>query len=517
MTSNREQWGTNFGFILAAVGSAVGLGNIWKFPFIAGMNGGAAFVLIYIICVVVIGFPVMLMEFGLGRLTHKNPVGAFRSVDRSGGKWYLVGAMGVLAGFIILSYYSVVAGWCLGYVWKALHGVFSLFQDAAHAGDHFTASAATTRWAIFYHGLFMALCISIVIGGVKSGIERASKILMPSLIIILIILVIRGVTLPGASSGLKFLFKPDFSKITGDTILVALGHAFFTLSLGMGAMITYGSYLSRKDNLVTSAIIIAILDTSVAILAGIAIFTAVFAYDLEPAAGPGLIFHVLPAIFSEMPGGAFFGLLFFLLMSIAALTSGISLLEVITAYFIDERGWPRKQATLTFGIVIFLLGIPSAMSFGALADWHPLSQTAIVSVVAGVLICILAILLGCFDFRREKIHLPSKVVTITVFASGIAVIIAGIFEKYPSILIGWSKTGWTFFDFADYLSFKYLLPLGGLLLAIFTLVVWGANRFIEELKKGSRFNPSSGLTTLILVITIILTVITFIAGIIEKT
>ncbi len=512
----REQWGSKAGFILAAAGSAVGLGNIRKFPFIAGMSGGAAFVLIYLVCVALIGFPVMLLEFTLGRQTQKNPVGAYRAADRPGGLWFLAGAMGVFAGFVILSYYSVVAGWCLGYVWKALMGTFQNFHEPAQAAAHFEKTAALTRWAIGYHLLFMAICVGIVIGGVKRGIERASKILMPSLVLILILLVVRGITLEGASEGLTFLFKPDFSKIQGDTILVALGHAFFTLSLGMGAMITYGSYLSRKDNLVVSAFTVVLLDTVVALLAGIAIFTAVFAYGLEPAAGPGLIFHVLPAVFSEMPGGAIFGLLFFLLLSIAAITSGISLLEVVTAYYVDDRGWSRTQATLTFGFVIFLLGVPSALSFGHLAGWHPLEQAALISIIIGVLGCMLALLLGCFDFREGRTRVPEKAITIGLFGGCLSMIIGGFWGRFPPFLNGWARSSWTFFDFADYFSFKYLLPLGGLLLAIFALRVWGVETFVTQLRQGGRAVPSAGVMRWILVLVVVLTIITFIAGLAGK-
>jgi len=480
----REQWGSRAGFILAATGSAVGLGNIWKFPFITGESGGAAFVLVYLVCVLLIGFPVMLLEFALGRRTRKNPVGAYKDTDKPGGAWFLAGAAGVLAGFIILSYYSVVAGWCFGYVVKALTGTFRAFEAPAMAAEHFAQTAESARWAVGYHILFMAVVVGIVLGGVRRGIERAAKILMPSLIVILVILMLRGLTLDGAGAGVAFLFKPDFSKISGDTILVALGHAFFTLSLGMGAMITYGSYLGEKVNLVTSAITVAFLDTLVALMAGVAIFTAVFAYGLEPNAGPGLLFHVLPAVFSEMPGGGIFGLLFFVLLSIAAITSGISLLEVVTAHYVDDRGWSRTQATLTFGLVIVLLGIPSALSFGQLADWHPLEGTAVVSIVIGVLGCMFAMLLGCFDFREGRMKLPEKAITISLFAGCLSMVVGGLWGKYPPFLTGWATSGWTFFDFADYFSFKYLLPLGGLLLAIFALKVWGVDEFIKELRRG---------------------------------
>lgn len=439
----RELWGSRAGFILAATGSAVGLGNIWKFPFMAGMSGGAAFVLVYLVCVALIGFPVMLLEFALGRRTRKDPVGAYRAVDRTGLFW-VAGAIGVIAGFVILSFYSVVAGWCLGYVFKALNGTFASFTDSGAAAEHFGAFAANPTPAIGFHAVFMLLCIVIVSSGVKCGIERAAKFLMPALLVILLVLVFRGLTLPGAGEGVAFLFSADLAKIDGWTTLKALGHAFFTLSLGMGAMITYGSYLPERTNLLSAALLIAFLDTLVALLAGLAIFTAVFAFGLAPDGGPGLIFNVLPVVFSQMPGGVFFGFLFFVLLSIAALTSGISLLEVVTAYFVDERGWARRRAALGFGVIIFLVGLPCALSVGG-----PL--------------------------------------TTEIF-------------------------GRSFFDAADYLSFTVLLPLGGLLITLFTLTVWGVGDFIAELKKGSDVSLSIPGMRLLLVVVAVLVLITFWAG-----
>ncbi|MGD8396070.1 MAG: sodium-dependent transporter, partial [Candidatus Eiseniibacteriota bacterium] len=391
--AQREHWGSRIGFVLAAAGSAIGLGNIWKFPFITGLYGGAAFVLVYLVCIVIVGFPVMLIEFAMGRKTQRNPVGAYAAIAGKKSLWIWAGGVGVLAGFVILSYYSVVAGWCISYIVKSLGGGFGQLQDPAQAGALFEAFAGTPSQALVAHALFMLLCIVVVAQGIKSGIETASRTLMPTLIVILLLLVLRGLTLEGSGGGIEFLFKADFSKITGDSILVALGHAFFTLSLGMGAMITYGSYLSKKDDLVSSAIMVVILDTVIALLAGVAIFTAVFAEGLAPDAGPGLIFHVLPVVFGHMPGGTLFAFLFFLLLSIAALTSGISLLEVVIAYMVDEKGWPRRKATWTFGAIIFLLGVPSALAFGPWSD----------------------------------------------------------------IKIG----SWNFFDFFDYVSFKYMLPIGG--------------------------------------------------------
>jgi len=368
MAENREHWGSRIGFILAAAGSAIGLGNVWKFPYIAGENGGAAFVFIYLICIAFIGLPVLIGEILLGRTAQRNPVGTFR---RLSGKpfWVAVGGMGVAAGFIILSYYSVVGGWCLGYIVESLRGSFFSFQESQQTANLFKGLTANVSWIVGYHALFSLLTIGIVYFGVQGGIERGSKILMPLLFLIIFILVIRGLTLPGSGKGMAFLWNPVWSKVTGKSVLLALGHAFFTLSLGMGAMMTYGSYTSKKDNLPWSALNIVVLDTLIALMAGIAIFTAVFATGLRPDAGPGLIFHTLPLVFNKMPGGAFFAILFFVLLTIAALTSAISLLEVVVAYFVDERGWQRHRAVLVFGAVIFLAGVPSALSSNVLKDF----------------------------------------------------------------------------------------------------------------------------------------------------
>ncbi len=366
----RENWGSKLGFILAAAGSAIGLGNIWKFPYIAGQNGGAAFVFIYLISILLIGVPVLFAEILIGRTTNRNPVGAFKKLSNGSTFWTSIGGIGVIAGFLILSYYAVVAGWAVGYIVEAAKGVFYDFPTPNAAGHHFNELIGNVYWIVGYFALFMAITMGFVLFGVQKGIEQGSKIMMPILFLLLIILVIRGLTLDGASEGMIFLWKPDWSKVTGQTILLALGQAFFTLSLGMGAMLTYGSYMSKKDNIPVSGLEIVSLDTAIALLAGIAIFTAVFATGQSPNAGPGLIFHTLPVVFTKMPGGYIFSILFFILLTIAAVTSAISLLEVITAYFVDEKGWHRKKAVLIFGGITFLLGLPSALSYNVMADFR---------------------------------------------------------------------------------------------------------------------------------------------------
>ncbi len=356
--SKRGNWTGHLGFILAATGSAIGLGNIWKFPYITGVYGGGAFVLVYLICVVIVGLPLMLAELIVGRRTQKNPVGAFKNLHKKGSLWQGTGWLGVASGFLILSFYSVVAGWALAYIFKAIAG----FEGTAEQIQaEFGSLVASTGESIFWHSMFMLMCIGIVIGGVKRGIERWSKILMPSLFVILGGLMIYGLFFThGGMQAVEFLFKPDFSKLSAEGVLSALGHAFFTLSLGMGAMITYGSYMKRGSSIIRDAVAVSILDTVVALVAGIAIFAMVFSYGTEPAAGPGLIFQTLPVLFQQT--GPWISVPFFVLLTFAALTSGISLLEVVVSYFVDERGWGRTSATLVMGGTIYLIGLLSAVS-----------------------------------------------------------------------------------------------------------------------------------------------------------
>ncbi|MEX0891988.1 MAG: sodium-dependent transporter [Gemmatimonadota bacterium] len=362
----RDTWGSKAAFILAAAGSAVGLGNIWGFPTVAAANGGGAFLVLYLICVALIGAPVMLAELAIGRRSQRNPVGAFKAI-KPGTAWGLVGALGVITGIVILSFYSVIAGWTLTYVWKTLTGAFGVGADT----EAIFGGVAGSAWgSIFTHLLFMALTIYVVLGGVRHGIERWTKVLMPLLAIILVLLVIRAVTLSGAGAGLEFYLKPDFSDINGGVVLAAIGQAFFSLSLGMGAMITYGSYIGKKDDLVTSALWVSGFDTAIAIMAGLIIFPTLFHAGMQAGdGGPGMVFVVLTSLLGTIPpapiGGILFGTLFFLLLAIAALTSSVSLLEVATAYFVDEKRWSRKKAAVAVGGAAFLLGIPSALGNGA--------------------------------------------------------------------------------------------------------------------------------------------------------
>ncbi len=371
MIGDREHWTTRLGFILAAAGSAVGLGNIWRFPYVTGVNGGAAFIMIYLIAIIVIGYPMMITEMALGKKTQKNPVGAFKAMAPNS-PWWLVGALGVFTGFVILSYYSVVAGWALSYIFKAISG----FTPDLDYGNMFyntigvdIGAGPSIETPIFWHLVFMALTVGIIASGVVKGIQRWVKVLMPVLFILLLILVIRAITLPGAGAGLAFYLTPDFSEVSGRTFLDAIAQSFFTLSLGMGAIITYGSYLGKETTIGDNGGWVISLDTGIAIIAGFAIFPAVFALGGEPGAGPGLTFITLPAVFAEMPAGSFFGFLFFLLLSIAALTSAISLLEVVVAWLVDEKGWTRARASILMGIIIFLAGIPTSLGYNVLGGF----------------------------------------------------------------------------------------------------------------------------------------------------
>lgn len=359
---NRATFGSKLGVIMATVGCAVGLGNIWRFPYMIGQNGGAAFLAIYIICIILLGLPVMLSEFFIGRYTRKNAAGAFK-VLAPGTKWSLIGYNGVLASFLILGFYSVVAGWTLEYIMQAVTGSLSDKAPEAFAQDFKLFSTEIFR-PILWTVTFIGLTHFIVVSGVKEGIERTSKVMMPILFLILLALCIRSVTLPNASEGLYFLFKPDFSKITSAVVLSAMGQAFFSLSIGMGCLITYSSYFSKDTKMQITALQVTILDTLVAVMAGIMIFPAVFSFGIAPTAGPELVFITLPNVFQQLPMGAIWSLVFFLLLALAALTSTISLHEVATAYVHEEYQITRTKAAWFVSGGVMVLGILSSLSIG---------------------------------------------------------------------------------------------------------------------------------------------------------
>lgn len=408
-TWKHEYWSSHLVFILAATGSAVGLGNIWKFPYITGIYGGGAFVLVYLVCIALIGLPVMMAEVLIGRRGGQSPIGSMHVLakqERRSSIWEIAGWMGVIGSFLILSFYSVIAGWAVVYVWYAVSGQFSATaaapeQAAATIGAIFDGLLASPISLIAWHTVFMVLTIFIVARGIKAGLERAVTILMPGLFIILLGLVAYAAFATDSfGQGMAFLFQPDFSELSWEGVLVALGHAFLSLSLGMGIMVAYGSYLPRHISIPRASITISLLDTAVALLAGMAIFPIVFANGLEPGAGPGLVFVTLPIAFGEMPGGLVVGTLFFILLVFAALTSSISLLEPTVEFLEGRRGISRRQAAIGAGTVIWLLGFGSALSFNA---WSG------VEVFGGNIF-------DALDFLTANIMLPITALLIALFA-----------------------------------------------------------------------------------------------------
>lgn len=349
---------------MAAAGSAIGLGAIWKFPYMTGSNGGSVFLLLFILCTVAIGLPILLAEFIIGRRGQHDAVTSLK-ILAPGRKWYWIGWMGVITSFILLSFYSVVGGWILSYLVRAIF--FRL--DSSDYGVLFSDIIANPIEVLAGQAVFMLLTVWIVQGGIKGGIERASRWMMPLLFIFFILLAIRSLTLEGAMEGIRFLFIPDWSYLTGKTFLLALGQAFFSLSVGVTAMMTYASYLPKEERLGQSAWNVSILNIFISVLAGVVIFPAVFALGHSPSEGPGLIFVILPAIFNEIPFGGIFMIVFFILMLFATLTSSISMLEIVVSTGIGKKHDRRKRAAWVFGALIFVVGIPSALSFGVLSNW----------------------------------------------------------------------------------------------------------------------------------------------------
>jgi NSS family neurotransmitter:Na+ symporter len=370
----RDSFGSKFGVIAAAAGSAIGLGNIWRFPYVVGQNGGGAFLLIYLVFIAAIGIPVMMSEFVIGRSAQLNPVGAFKKIA-PGKKWHLIGLLGVVTAFIILAFYTVVAGWTLEYLVQSVKwmltaekiGFSEMSNEAVRSffSNHYESFVDGIWRPVIWFVVMMFFTGYIVISGVKNGIEKYAKILMPILLVLLMVLVVRSVTLEGARDGLVFLFKPDFSTIKDaplKIIIEALGQAFFSLSIGMGTLITYGSYIRKKENLANTAVSVAFADTFIAVVAGLAIFPAVFAFGINPGEGPELVYITLPVIFQSMSGGLIWAFMFFLLLCFAAITSTISVLEVIVAYFSEQLNMTRKRAAILAMISVGFLGVLCSMS-----------------------------------------------------------------------------------------------------------------------------------------------------------
>lgn len=395
--TKREGFSSSIGVIAAVLGSAVGLGNIWKFPYVTGANGGAAFILVYLLCVALVGLPVMLSEHLIGRHTKANAVGAFRALEPRR-PWFLVGGAGVLSAFLIMAFYTTVAGWVYAYIFKAASG--ALFSAKPEDTTRVFNSLISGVGEPLFWQVFVLLVIgTIIMAGVTKGIERVTKFLMPLLFILLLIIDIRSLTLPGAGEGLAFLFKPDFSKITVSVVLAALGLAFFKLSVGMGAMITYGSYVDKNENLPKMAIKVALADTLVSLMAGIAIFPAVFALGFTPDAGPKLLFIIIPAVFNSMPFGRVFMVLFFMLTAVAATGAMLSLLEVQIAYLTEQYRWTRRKATLLTILGIGLLGSTATLSNSIFAKVTVFGKT----------------FFDFFDFTTSNVLLPVGGIFIALF------------------------------------------------------------------------------------------------------
>ena len=413
-SSIHGEWSTRLAFILAATGSAVGLGNIWKFPYITGQYGGGAFVLVYLLCIALIGLPVMMAEIMIGRRGRQSPINTMTALAAENGRstaWGLLGWMGVVAGFLILSYYSVIAGWALAYIFRAAGGLFvGMTGETADAA--FVGLVSDPERLLAWHTIFMVMTAIVVARGVRSGLEQAVRYMMPGLFAILMLLVGYALAQGDFAAGARFLFAPDFSKLSGTAVLVAMGHSFFTLSLGMGAIMVYGSYLNERTSIAKTSMIIVVMDTVVALLAGLAIFPIVFANGLEPAAGPGLVFKTLPIAFGAMPGGAFFGTLFFVLLVLAAWTSAISLVEPAVAWLVENRGMTRNHATVWVALGSWVLGIGTVLSFNHGSDLTLFGKT----------------FFDLMDFLTSNVMLPLGGLCIALFA-GWAMARTAVFDE----------------------------------------------------------------------------------------
>ncbi|WP_121613018.1 sodium-dependent transporter [Mesobacillus foraminis] len=392
----QEQWTSKLGFILAAAGSAIGLGAIWKFPYMAGTNGGGIFFVIFLLLTLIVGAPILIAEFIIGRKTQKDAVRAYQTLA-PGSKWHWLGIGGVIASFILLSFYGVVGGWILSYLARSFTGSLANADYATLFEEIITDPVEV----VISQFVFMLMTIWVVQGGVQKGIERASKYMMPALFILFIVLAVRALTLDGASEGVEFLLKPDFSAITGETILLALGQSFFALSVGISVMVTYASYLSKSENIMKSAFSVVGLNIFISLLAGLVIFPAVFALGYEPGEGPGLVFVVLPAVFNEMAFGGFFLAIFMVLLLFATLTSAFSILEIVVAVLVKGNAGKRGVTAWISGLLIFLAGVPSALSFGV---WSNIK-------IAGKSIFDFA------DFLTSNIALPMGALFISLFVA----------------------------------------------------------------------------------------------------
>ncbi|WP_059104414.1 sodium-dependent transporter [Shouchella shacheensis] len=406
---NQQQWSSKLAFVFAAAGSAVGLGAIWKFPYVAGTSGGGAFFVIFILFTVLVGLPLLIAEFVIGRSTQKNAVDSYRAIAPNS-SWDLIGKLGIVTCFLLLSFYSVVGGWVVIYIWKTITGALTGL-GAAEYETIFGETISNPALSVFAQLAFMVMVMVVVAKGVKGGIERASTFMMPALFILFLALVIRSVTLEGAMEGLEFFLSPDFSTITSETVLFAMGQSFFALSIGVSVMVTYSSYLSKEENIVQSATSVVAMNFFVALLAGLAIFPAVFSFNMSPDEGPVLLFNVLPTVFDQMPFGTFFLFIFLVLFLFAALTSAFSMLEIIVAARTKGDDHKRKKAAWLFGTLIFIAGVPSALSYGVWGEVQIFGNIifdAIDFLVSNILMPLGALLIAIF--------VPLKISRATLFA-----------------------------------------------------------------------------------------------------
>jgi NSS family neurotransmitter:Na+ symporter len=406
----KEQWSSKIGFILASAGSAIGLGAIWKLPYVTGTSGGGAFILIFVLFSLLIGFPLLLAEFVIGRSTQKEAISAYKAIA-PGTKWHWIGYLGVFTCFILLSFYSVIGGWIIQYIIYGITGQAG--SGPVNYEVLFTESVSNPLLAIGAQALFLIITIVVVGRGVQQGIESASKFMMPALFLLFIVLIVRSLTLDNAMEGVSFFLEPDFSKLSSQSILYALGQSFFLLSVGVSVMVTYSSYLSKHESIVQPALSVVVMNLFISLLAGLAIFPAVFSLGFEPAAGPGLLFIVLPSVFEKMVLGNLFLLVFLILFLFATLTSAFSLLEIVVASVSKGRGG-RNRLSWIIGTAIFIVGIPSALSFGILSDvslWGKGIFDAADFLVSNILMPIGVLLISIFvSYKMKKEVLKSELI-----------------------------------------------------------------------------------------------------------
>lgn len=438
----RDSFSSSIGFILSAAGSAIGLGNIWKFPYVAGNSGGGLFLIFYIAFVIILGVPIILAEIAIGRKTQLSPVLAYNKLKSN---WGFIGIIGVVCGFILLSYYSVISGWIIKYIFEYINGA-NFGEDKSHFFNSFTQSKFEP---IIGHAIFIFICAVVVIGGIEKGIEKASKVILPILFILIIIMTINSLTLSGNKQGLTFFFVPQKETLSSfkniiSSIIEAMGQVFFSLSLGIGVTITYGSYLGHDNNIQKSSISIALLDTLIALFSGMIVLPAVFSFNIEPSSGPGLIFEALPAVFESMSFGNIFGLIFFILIFFAALTSAIALLEVVCSYVIDKWHIERKKATIIVSVLILVSGTIVSLSMGILSHIRLLDMNVF----------------NLFVFLTDKILMPVSALLMCIF-------IGHIIDT--NIIIDEIKLGAKRFKMEKIFSYiiKYVAPI--IILAIFII------------------------------------------------